>query len=98
MALLDAPALEHTRYNVSSGRQWSLAAWCRALAARLAGSRFRLDDDPARATLQLGPRDRAPLAIGRLERVYLPRFGLEEALTHYLGWLEARSSAWFEAW
>jgi len=98
VALLDASALEHTRYNVSSGRRWSLADWCRALAARLAGPRFRLDDDPTRATLELGARDRAPLAIGRLTREYLPRFGLDEALTHYLGWLDRRSSAWFEAW
>ncbi len=98
VTLLDAPALEHPLYNVSSGRRWSLADWCRALEARLGGSRFQLTDDPAGATLQLGPRDRAPLAISRLQRVYQPRFGLEEALPHYLAWLEGRSSAWLEAW
>ena len=98
VALLDAPALDHPLYNVSSGRGWSLSDWCRALQARLSGPRFQLTDDPERATLHLGPRDRAPLAVARLHQVYQPRFGLEEALTHYLAWLERRSRAWLEAW
>ncbi len=98
VALMDAPELVFELYHVSAGRPWTLADWCRVLASRLGEERFDLDPDPAKATLPLGERDRSPLGIERLLSVYRPRFGLEEALPHYLGWLDARSSAWHEAW
>ncbi len=98
VALLDAPELAFTVYHVSAGRRWTLADWCRALAGRLGAERFELAPDAADATLALGERDRSPLRIDRLLGVYEPRYGLSEALPHYLAWLEARSSAWHEAW
>ncbi len=97
-ALLDAPSLAFDLVHVSAGRRWTLADWCRALDARLGASAFALDGDPRRATLALGARDRAPLAIERLRTVYEPRFGLDEALDHYLRWLGERSAGWFAAW
>jgi len=97
-ALLDAPELAFELYHVSAGRRWTLADWCRALAERLGPERFELDPNPANATLALGERDRSPLDIDRLLSVYEPRYGLGEALPHYLAWLEARSSAWHQAW
>ena len=36
IALLDAPALGHDVYNVSTGRTWSLRAWCERLAGAVA--------------------------------------------------------------
>lgn len=96
--LLDAPTLTYDLVHVSAGRRWTLADWCRALAARLGLDAFTVDPDPERATLALGTRDRAPLAIERLRSLYQPRFGLDEALEHYLAWLDARSDAWFAAW
>ena len=98
VALLDAPELAFELYHVSAGRRWTLADWCRALAARLGSACFELDPDAANATLPLAERDRSPLGIERLQSVYQPRYGLDEALPHYLGWLEERSSAWHEAW
>jgi nucleoside-diphosphate-sugar epimerase len=98
VALLDAPEPAFDLYHVSAGRRWTLADWCRALAARLGSERFGLDPDPANATVPLGARDRSPLGIERLLSVYRPRFGLDQALPHYLGWLDARSRAWHEAW
>ncbi len=97
VALLDAEALEHELYHVSGGGGWSLADWCRALDERLGQGRFRLDPDAA-ATLPLTARDRAPLAIDRLRAHYLPRYGLEAAMDHYLAWLEARTPAWHASW
>ena len=97
VALLDAEAHEHELYHVSSGGGWSLADWCRALDERLGQGRFRLDPDAA-ATLPLATRDRAPLAIDRLRAHYLPRYGLEAAMDHYLAWLEARTPAWHASW
>ena len=98
VALLDAPALAFRLYHVSAGRRWTLADWCRTLADRLGTERFAIDPDPDRATLSLGARDRSPLGIDRLLPVYAPRYGMREALAHYLAWLEGRSTAWHAAW
>ncbi len=98
IALLDAASPDHEVYHVSAGRHWTLAAWCRQLAARLGAELFRLDPNPDRATIELGARDRAPLSIERLLPLYQPRFGLSQALEHYLGWLGTRSPAWHAAW
>lgn len=97
-ALLDARGLGFDLVHVSAGRHWTLGDWCRALATRLGTEAFTLDPESERPTLALPPRDRAPLAVERLRTVYEPRFGLDEALAHYLAWLDERSEAWHAAW
>lgn len=98
IALLDARAPGFDLLHISAGRSWSLADWCRALATRIGSTAFTLDPESERPTLALPPRDRAPLSVERLRTVYEPRFGFDQALTHYLAWLDERSEAWHAAW
>ncbi|MGK7871315.1 NAD-dependent epimerase/dehydratase family protein [Falsiroseomonas sp. E2-1-a20] len=89
-ALLLAEAPASPVYNLSSPVIWSVAEWCAALALRskidwrLAGP-----DEPATVDFH-GPDDRPPLATARAQQDFgfRARFGMAEALTDYLDWLQ----------
>lgn len=87
--LLTAPQpLSHPLYNVGPGVVWSVGEWCRKLADRYPGFRWRVGT-PYSIDLH-GPRDRNRLAIARLtaDTDWRPRFNLEAAFEDYLGWLD----------
>ena len=90
VAVLAAPAPAAKVYNVSSGVEWTVAAWCARLASALPQFSYRIADATAEANVGLwSDRDRAPLAIDRLaeEIGFRPTFGLAAAFDDYLDWL-----------
>jgi len=82
------PAQAQALYNVGPGTVWSVADWCRKLAQRYPGFRWRVGE-PFTVDLH-GPRDRSPLAVARLvaDTDWRPAFGLDAAFEHYLDWLD----------
>ena len=89
LALLDSTRSDPPVVNVAPGIEWSMEAWCEALARRRPGFRWRRAADGVLANVDYWmARDRAPLANARLTRDYgfTPRFGLEVALDDFLAW------------
>lgn len=94
IALLDAPTLAHALYNVSAGRRWTVAQWCDRLAAAYPDFRYSIDPAPGAATVEFGPRDRAPLRIERLTELMQPSYGLEAAFDDYRAWVDGVDDFW----
>lgn len=95
IAVLDHPAPAIRVVNVGPGVTWTLAEWCDRLSARHPRFTYRIAAPGETPTVELwGERDRAPLAIDRLQREigYQPRFGLDAAFSDYLEWLDAGES------
>ena len=89
-ALLDAPDPRFEVYNVSSGAQWTIAAWCDKLAGRYPGFRYRLASEGELPNVDFyDPRDRSPLAINRLTQDigFSPEFALDVCFEDYMHWL-----------
>lgn len=87
--VIDAEALAHPLYNVSSPAIWPVLDWGRALAAHHPGFVCRLTREGEPATIDLhGPADRAPLGTERLTEAvgWSARHGLPEAVAHYMEW------------
>ena len=92
VALLDLPAPRHRVYHVAPGREWSASEWCERLQARFPEFRFRISGDDAQANVNLHRATlRAPLSSRRLreETGFAARFGLDDAFSDYLHWLDA---------
>jgi nucleoside-diphosphate-sugar epimerase len=91
LALLDCSAPMPEVVNVGTGRLWSVAQWCALLQARHPAFRHGPAPLPEAATVnQWADRDRAPLAVKRLQRDvgYQPRFDLQRAFADYMEWLD----------
>jgi UDP-glucose 4-epimerase/UDP-glucuronate 4-epimerase len=90
--LCNAVELQHSIYHVSGGSLTDLEQWCRIIAERVHGFRWRLADAdrPGNVVYAL-PRDRAPLGIARLtnETGFRPSRSLEAAARDYLEWVRA---------
>ncbi|HQS09123.1 MAG TPA: NAD(P)-dependent oxidoreductase [Xanthobacteraceae bacterium] len=97
LGLMDTPRLPHPVYNLSAGFIWSLADFCRALALRRPGLRWRFaaPDEAGNVDLYM-PYDRAPMANARLraDTGFAPRHDLPTALDAYLAWLDAAGAHW----
>jgi len=92
VALLDARAPAFDLYNVGSGAEWTVTDWCARLADTFPGFAYRMVDDPEAANVNYWvDRERAALAIDRLtaDLGFAPRYGLDEAFSDYLSWIEA---------
>jgi UDP-glucose 4-epimerase len=88
-AVIDAPALGHTLYNVSTGQVWSVLDWADRLSALRPGFAPRLAEPGERATINLhGPTDRAPLSILRMQEDlgWQARRGLDETVSDLDAW------------
>jgi UDP-glucose 4-epimerase len=85
--LTPVPAPAHALYNIGPGTVWNVADWCRRLAERFPGFRWRIGEP---FTVELhGPGDRKPLSIVRIraDTGWRPRYGLDAAFTHYMNFL-----------
>jgi UDP-glucuronate 4-epimerase len=95
--LLDAPALPHALYNVSSDLAWGgLAVWCKQLQTVYPRFAYRVAADGERTNLGISElQDRGVMDIGRLARDigYKPRFGPEQAYADYARWLREFGNA-----
>jgi len=89
--LLDAPALSHTLYNISSNLAWgSLGVWCRKLQEVYPRFTYRVAAEGERTNLGISElQDRGVMDISRLSRDigYQPRFGPAQAYEDYARWL-----------
>ncbi|MBL8673082.1 MAG: NAD(P)-dependent oxidoreductase [Alphaproteobacteria bacterium] len=91
LALLDRASPTPEVANIGTGQLWSVAQWCTLLQARHPSFWHGPAATPAAATVNLwADRDRAPLAVERLQREvgYRPRFDLEQAFADYADWLD----------
>ncbi len=92
LRLLDADALDHELYNLSSGIEWKGYGmrWCEALRRAMPQLRFRPAGDGETANVSfLGHRDRAMMSIERLsaETGFRPRAVREDVFSELVGWL-----------
>lgn len=95
--LLQADRPESRLYNVSSGREWTVADWLQALAAADPKLAWRMAEAGEAANVDVhGDLDRRPLSPDRLK----DEFGLdlwmtpEESAAAFLAWLEAAPGYW----
>ena len=94
VALLDCESPPRRIYNVGGGVEWTVAAWCELLVQRYPKFRFRVGGTAANVNFH-GDDDRPPLGLARITEDigFRPRFGLNEALADYLGWLDSEGGA-----
>ena len=89
--LLQAPALGHALYNVSSDLAWGgLADWCRKLQQVYPQFAFRVAAEAERTNLGISEaQDRGVMDIGRITRDigFTPRYGPMQAYENYARWL-----------
>jgi nucleoside-diphosphate-sugar epimerase len=89
VALADLPSTPRTVYNLATGRATTAEDWCRALAPRLPGFRWRRAHE--RETWNVESHtgfDRGAMSIGRIiaDTSYRPGYDLESAADHLLAW------------
>ena len=95
--LLDAPATGHELYNLGSGKVWDMRAWCDKLGSRHPQFSWRIAGQTEKANVDLyGSTLRAPLSTTRLqeETGFRARYGLEEAFTDFMEWVDSHPSDW----
>lgn len=93
LALLDASGLGGRVYNIACGpeKRFTLEAWGKNLETDFPGFTCRLAEPGETGNVELyGDRERPPLSVTALTRDtgFVPAFGLEEALAHYLPWID----------
>ncbi|MEM9431074.1 MAG: NAD(P)-dependent oxidoreductase [Pseudomonadota bacterium] len=89
IGLLDADALTHSLYNISTGTTWSVLDWGQAFATAWPGAECRLAEPGESPTISLhSTADRRRLDISRLEAELGPRrcFGFEQSAADYAAW------------
>lgn len=94
VALLHADSPRFDVYNVSSGVQWTIAAWCDKLAEIYPGFHYRLASEDESGNVDFyDPRDRSPLAIERLTQDigFVPEFALEASFKDYMSWISGHT-------
>jgi nucleoside-diphosphate-sugar epimerase len=95
IALSESKTLSYDVYNISSGVRWNVADWCNKLAERFPNFTYRISENKTEANIGFGDRDRSPLAVERLKaEVMTPQFGLDEAFSDYMSWIESSSDFW----
>ena len=94
VTLADQPSTPRTVYNLATGTASTAADWCRVLAARLPGFRWRLASghEPYNVDSHTG-FDRGAMRIDRIttDTSYRPRFDLASAAAHLLAWRTAET-------
>ena len=91
-ALLHAPVLRHTLYNVSSGVLWErpVERWCAALKRAFPKFEYRAASAEEQANIWYTDRDRGIMDVGRLalDAGYTPQYPMDAAYAAYLEWIE----------
>jgi nucleoside-diphosphate-sugar epimerase len=92
VAIADAPELPRTVYNLATGRAGTAEDWCRVVATRLPGFRWRraVAGEAWNVESHSG-FDRGAMDIGKItaDTGYRPGFDLERAADHLLAWRAA---------
>lgn len=94
-ALLDAPALRHRLYNVSTGAVWSVLAWGESMARAYPGSVCRLAEPGEAANIALHAKeDRRALSIDRLRAEIGPPEcrDIEQSVKDYSEWARSEGA------
>jgi len=87
--LIEAPAMKHQLYNISTGREWPALQWGQELAALHPGFVCRLTEAGEAATVDLHSQaDRAPLSVTRMaeEFGWRARFGCGDSAADLSRW------------
>jgi UDP-glucose 4-epimerase len=96
-ALLQAPALSHRLYNISTGQTWSVLAWGQAMAAQFPGAECRLAEPGETPNIALhAPTDRRPLSVDRIRAdVALPEcLDIRQSVENYAAWARRIGAAY----
>ena len=101
VGIMQAPAVPHALYNLSSGFAWAgvSAAWCECLRAEFPRLQFRTIADGESANVAfLGNADRAIMSIDRLtaDAGFQAAFDQQRAFADYLAWIRGHA-AFFDA-
>lgn len=91
LALLDAEKPKFDVYNISTGVQWTIEAWCDRLRQVYPDFRYRMARSGEEANVDYhDSRDRSPLAIERLttDIGYQPSFPFTTAFDDYMEWIK----------
>ena len=98
LALLVAPSLSHTVYNLSSGVAWErpIERWCEALKRAYPDFTFRKAAGVEQANISYTDRDRGLMDVGRLvhDTGFRPSYVAEKAYGAYLDWLRRTPEFW----
>ncbi|MCW5604944.1 MAG: NAD(P)-dependent oxidoreductase [Burkholderiales bacterium] len=98
VALLNAPALHHTIYNVSSGSVWenAIGHWCEALSRAFPQFRYHIATADEQPNIWYTDRDRGIMDIGRLEQDagYTPRYSMDATYAAYIEWIKKTPDFW----
>ncbi|HEX4368125.1 MAG TPA: NAD(P)-dependent oxidoreductase, partial [Rhodopila sp.] len=89
VTLAEMPSTPRTIYNLATGRATTAEDWCRVLAARLPGFRWRRAGDGEAWNVESHTGyDRGAMDIGKIvaDTSYRPAFDLERAAAHLLAW------------
>jgi UDP-glucuronate 4-epimerase len=89
VTLAEMPGTPRTVYNLATGRGTTAEDWCRALAPRLPGFRWRRAADGEAWNVESHTGfDRGAMDIGKItaDTSYRPAFDLESAADHLLAW------------
>jgi nucleoside-diphosphate-sugar epimerase len=92
VAIASAPSLPRVVYNLATGHATTAEDWCRVLAARLPGFRWRQAAAGEAYNVESHTGfDRGAMAIDRIitDTTYRPRFDLARAADHLLAWRQA---------
>jgi nucleoside-diphosphate-sugar epimerase len=92
VAIADRTLLPRTVYNLATGRASTAEDWCRVLATRLPGFRWRRAADGEAWNVESHTGfDRGAMDIGKIcaDTTYRPRFDLPGAVDHLLAWRQA---------
>ncbi len=97
-ALLHAPKLDHTLFNVSSGVTWEqpIARWCEALSRAFPRFEYRTATAGEQANIWYTDRDRGIMDVGRLalDAGYTPRYAMDAAYAAYIEWMKKTPEFW----
>ncbi len=96
-ALLLAPSLAHTLYNVSSGVAWQdpIARWCAVLGQAFPRFSFTTESASEEANIWYTDRDRGLMDIGRLaQETGFAATAMDETYAGYLEWILRTPRFW----
>lgn len=97
LAVLTADKLQHHLYNISCGKEWTVADWLAALSAARPGLKWRMAEAGETGNVDVhGDLDRRPLACERLKEelgVDLWR-SPEQSAAGFLEWKDAAKGYW----
>lgn len=97
VGILTADSLAHDLYNISCGREWTVADWLQALAAARPNLNWRMAESGETGNVELhGDLDRRPLACDRLKSdlgIDLWR-SPEESARSFLDWKDSAKGYW----